>query len=138
LTKSQGKTKLKFPNAKWLSVKQPKAINESWNCEQREEGQRMIKVIVGYKVRRDEDIQPILLKLRSHAMQYPGFMGAENLLSEENSSIIAVIQSWERTEDWKTWEKSSIRQDLLRQARALLEEEPKITIYRVIPTVRWV
>jgi antibiotic biosynthesis monooxygenase (ABM) superfamily enzyme len=98
----------------------------------------MIKVIVGYKVRRDEDIQPILLKLQSHAMQYPGFVGAENLLSEQDSSIIAVIQSWERIEDWKTWEKSSIRQELLRQAQPLLEEAPKVTIYRVIPTVRWV
>jgi antibiotic biosynthesis monooxygenase (ABM) superfamily enzyme len=98
----------------------------------------MIKVIVGYKVKRDEDIQPILLKLRSHAMQYPGFMGAENLLSEEDSSIIAVIKTWERFEDWQAWEKSKIRQGLLREAEALLEEAPKITIYRVIPTVRWV
>jgi antibiotic biosynthesis monooxygenase (ABM) superfamily enzyme len=98
----------------------------------------MIKVIVGYKVRRDEDILPILLKLRAHAMQYPGFMGAENLLSEQDSSIIAVMQSWERIEDWEIWEKSSIRQELLRQAGALLEEEPKVTIYQVIPTVRWV
>jgi antibiotic biosynthesis monooxygenase (ABM) superfamily enzyme len=98
----------------------------------------MIKVIVGYKVRKGEDIQPILLKLRSHAMQYPGFMSAENLCSEEDNSIVAVINTWERVEDWKTWEKSTIRQELLREAEALLEEKPKITIYRLMPTVRWV
>ena len=39
----------------------------------------MIKVIVGYRVKAGKDIRPLLLKLRMNAMQYPGFVGAENL-----------------------------------------------------------
>jgi len=98
----------------------------------------MIKVVVGYKVRRGENIEPILLELRSHAMTYPGFVGAENLLSEKDTSIVAVISTWAKAEDWREWEKSTIRQKLLRQAETLLVEEPKVTINRTAPTMRWV
>jgi hypothetical protein len=35
----------------------------------------MIKVIVGYRVKKDTEIKPLLLKLRMDAMQYPGFVG---------------------------------------------------------------
>jgi heme-degrading monooxygenase HmoA len=97
----------------------------------------MIKVITGYKVRKGEDIRPILLKLGSHALQYPGFIGAENLLSEKDSSIITMIGTWEKAEDWRVWEKLTIGQDLLRQAETSLAEEPRVTIYRVMPPRIW-
>ena len=96
----------------------------------------MIKVIVGYKLTVGADINPILFKLRSHAMQYPGFMGAENLRSYKDSSIVAVVSTWENVEDWRTWEQSKLRQELLREAETLLVEKPKVTIYRMMPTVR--
>jgi heme-degrading monooxygenase HmoA len=98
----------------------------------------MIKVIVGYKVRRGEDITPILLELTSHAMTYPGFVGAENLISEEDFSIIAVISTWEKAEYWRIWEKSTIRQEMLRKAETFLVEAPKVTVYRTTPTLKWV
>ena len=98
----------------------------------------MIKVIIGCKLKEGADIQPILLKLRSHAMQYPGFIGAENPLSKKDSSIVATVSTWEKVEDWRIWEKSKIRQELIRQAERLLAEEPKVTIYRTMPTARWV
>lgn len=97
----------------------------------------MIKVFIGHKVKEDADIQPILLKLRSHAMQYPGFVGAENLLGEKDISIVILVSTWEKTEDWRLWEKSKIRAELYRQAEALLEEEPKVTIYRIVSAQRW-
>ena len=97
----------------------------------------MIKVIVEYKVKRGEDILPILLKLRSHSIIYPGFVGAENLVSEKDSSIVAMLSTWEKVEDWRAWEKSKIRQELLREAEALLEEEPRATTYRTMSTARW-
>jgi len=96
----------------------------------------MIKVIVGYKLKKGADIQPILLKLRSHAMTYPGFVGAENLLSGKDSSIVAMVSTWERIENWKVWEISKIRQDILREAETLLVEEPRVIVYRIMPTVK--
>ena len=98
----------------------------------------MIKVITGYKLKKGADIQPILLKLRSYAITYPGFVGAENLLSEQNISIVATVSTWERVENWRLWEGSKISQEVLRETEALLVEEPKVTIYRIMPTIRWV
>jgi len=98
----------------------------------------MIKVIVGYKVKIREDMEPILMKLRSHAMTYPGFVGEEILINEKNIYIVAVVSTWVKAEDWRAWEKSTVRQKLLRQAEALLVDEPRVTVWRVMPTVRWV
>ena len=97
----------------------------------------MIKVIAGHKVKKDADIQPTLFKLRSHAMQYPGYVGAENLLGEGDTSIVVLVTTWERIDDWRVWGKSKIKEGIYRQAEALLEEEPKVTIYRVVPVQGW-
>jgi heme oxygenase (mycobilin-producing) len=97
----------------------------------------MVKGIIGYKVQNYRDLEPILLKLRSHAMQYPGFVSAENLVSDVDSSVVVVISTWVTIEDWKSWVKSRITQDLLRQAEALLKEKSRITAYRIMPTAEW-
>jgi len=99
----------------------------------------MIKGIVGCKVRKDTDLEPILLKLKSHAAQYQGFKGMENLVSADNASVVATVSTWESPEDWKSWAQSTITQELLRQAEALLVEEPRVTTYRMmVPAVMWV
>ena len=97
----------------------------------------MIKVITGYKLKKGVDIQPVLLRLRSHAMTYPGYVGAENLLNDKDVSIVAIITTWEKVEDWRAWETSTARQEIHREVEALLEEEPRVTIYRIVPTRRW-
>jgi heme-degrading monooxygenase HmoA len=98
----------------------------------------MIRVVVEYKLKAGADIQPVFLKLRSYALTFPGFMAAENLMSEQDSSVAALVSTWETVEDWKEWERSKARQEVLREAEALLEEKPKVTIYRIRPTTRWV
>ena len=97
----------------------------------------MIKGIVGYKVRKDRDLEPILLKLKSHALQYQGFKGMENLFGEENASVVATVSTWENLEDWVSWAQSAITQDILRQAKTLLIEDPRVTTYKMKPAIRW-
>ena len=98
----------------------------------------MIKVIEGYKVKIGEDVNPVLLKIRSQIVQYPGFVGAENFVGAKDGSVIAVVSTWQGVEYWKAWEKSKMRRTLLGQAEELLAEEPRITIYRLQPTTSWV
>lgn len=98
----------------------------------------MIKVIVEFKQKKGADLQPILLKLRYNAMQCPGFINAENLQSIKDSSILTIIQTWEKPEAWWAWGTSKTRQDILREAEGILIEPPKVTLYNVIPTVSWV
>jgi len=97
----------------------------------------MIKGIIGYKVLSYKDVEPILMKLRSHAMQYPGFVGAENLVSEEDFSVVIMISTWETAENWKTWVDSRRTQDLLKEAKSVAMGAARVTAYRSMPTVDW-
>jgi heme-degrading monooxygenase HmoA len=97
----------------------------------------LIKVINGYKLKRGADLQPVLLKLREHAMSYPGYLGADNLVSEKDPSIMAIITTWESAEQWRVWQESKRRAVIMEEAEPLLEEELRVSVYRVIPTARW-
>ena len=98
----------------------------------------MIKVINGYKLKRGADLQPILIKLREHAMSYPGYVGAENLVSDKDPSLMAIITTWESTEQWQVWQDSRRRAVIMKEAEPLLDEELRVSVYRVIPTARWI
>ena len=97
----------------------------------------MVKVIIGYKVKPKKDVLPMLLKLRSHAMTCPGYVGAENLINDKDTSIVAIITTWEDVEYFREWEKSRARKAIMDEYRDSLAEEPKVTIYRIIPTQKW-
>jgi len=97
----------------------------------------MIKVIEGYELKKDADMQPLFLKLRSYAMTFPGFVSAEHIRSVKGSPIAALLYNWASTEDWDIWESSKLRQQLLNEAEALWVSEPRITVYEVIPTSAW-
>jgi heme-degrading monooxygenase HmoA len=97
----------------------------------------MIKVIVGYELKKGADIQPILLKLRSYAMTFPGFISAEHIRSVQDTSIVALLYNWEGLENWQAWEISKLRQQILQEAETLLVSTPRITIYEVLPTSAW-
>jgi antibiotic biosynthesis monooxygenase (ABM) superfamily enzyme len=96
----------------------------------------MIKVIVGYKVKQGAEIQPILSKFMSQKTQYPGFIGTEILRSIKQSSLILEISSWDNDAAWMEWEKSTIRQELLRHTEELLVDQPIVSIWRILPTKR--
>jgi antibiotic biosynthesis monooxygenase (ABM) superfamily enzyme len=97
----------------------------------------MIKVIVGYRLKIGMDIQPVLIKLRSYAMTFSGFVSAENLVNAEDNTIFALVYTWENIENWKTWENTKIRKQILQEAEKLLREQPRVTIYNVVPTTGW-
>jgi heme-degrading monooxygenase HmoA len=97
----------------------------------------MIKVITGYKMNEGADVLPMLIRLRSHAMSFPGYVGAENLMNNHDVSIVAIITTWEDVEYFRDWENSRTRRAIIDEYRDALAEEPKVTIYRIIPTQKW-
>jgi heme-degrading monooxygenase HmoA len=97
----------------------------------------MIKGIIGYKVLDYKNVEPILMQLRSYAMQHPGFITAEFLVSEGDESVGIMISQWETLENWKTWLGSKGTETLLRRARTAVTGTPRITAYRTMPTVEW-
>jgi heme-degrading monooxygenase HmoA len=97
----------------------------------------MIKGIIGYKALDYKNVEPILMQLRSYAMQCPGFITAEFLVSDGDESIGIMISQWETLENWKTWVGSKGTETLLRRARTASTGTPRITAYRTMPTVEW-
>ena len=97
----------------------------------------MIKVIEGLKLNVDADIEPILLKIRTNATQYPGFVSGEFLVGEHDDSIILSITSWHDVEFWRSWSDSRIMKDLYKQAKISLVDEPRVSVYRIMPTRMW-
>ena len=94
----------------------------------------MMKVIEGHKGKPGANMQSLFLEFRSNAMQYPGFMSAENLVSQSDASVVLFISTWDAVENWRLWEKSSIRTKLYQEAEELLGDEPRVSIFTLVPT----
>jgi heme-degrading monooxygenase HmoA len=92
----------------------------------------MIKGIIGYKVLEYRNIEPILMQLRSCAMQYSGFVGAEFLVSEEDRSVGVMISTWKTMENWRTWVGAKGTLEVIQRARTSVTGTPRITAYRTM------
>ncbi len=97
----------------------------------------MVKVIEGYELKNDADIQSLFLRLRLYAMTFPGFVSVEHIRSVKGPPIAALLYNWDRIENWEAWESAKLRQQLLQEADALLVSKPRVTIYTVMPTSAW-
>ena len=97
----------------------------------------MIKVIEGYELKKDADIQSMFMKLRSYAITFRGFISVEYIKSVKGSPIAALLYNWEGLENWEAWETSKLRQQILQEAEAFSVSKPRITIYEVMPTAAW-
>ena len=97
----------------------------------------MIKGVIGYKVLDYKNVESILMQLRSYAMQCPGFITAEFLVSEGDRSVGIMISTRETMENWTKWVGSKGTLALFRRARTAVTGTPRITAYRTLPTVQW-
>jgi len=84
----------------------------------------MIKGVIGYKAADYKNVEPILMQLRSYAMQC-------------DYSVGIMISTWETMEDWTKWVESKGTLTLLRRAKTAVTGTPRITAYRMLPTVEW-
>ena len=69
-------------------------------------------------------ILPLLTKIRSIAMNRPGYISGETLMQIDHPDSLAVICSWQNMEYWHAWKNSDER----KQYEAMLE------IYQSGPT----
>ena len=94
----------------------------------------MIKVIEGHKGKPSVTMQPLFLKFRGAAMQYPGFIGAENLVNRIDGSIVLFISTRDTLENWRLWENSRVRTELYQEAEELSADDPRVSIFTLVPT----
>ncbi len=64
-----------------------------------------------FKIGKKKEIFALFKKLRSAALNQPGYISGETLLEHNDSQHMLVITTWENMESWHRWIKSSKRKE---------------------------
>ena len=94
----------------------------------------MIRAIIERQVKNKESLPHMLQQLRSSAMQWPGYISGETLMSTSDPGKIITISTWRSLEDWEIWEKSEKRAALYQQIEPLLAGKPVVSTYEILAT----
>jgi heme-degrading monooxygenase HmoA len=90
-----------------------------------------IKVIITRKVTRgrERDLLPLLMELRTKAMNQKGYISGETLKGISDPDEFLVISTWKSSEDWKAWEDNPERRAIQSKIDAILEEKTVARAY---------
>jgi len=90
-----------------------------------------VKVIIKRSVPEDKarSMVPLFRKMRSLAMNQDGYISGETLRNINNPEEFIVISSWQSSEAWVRWLKSSERQSIQGEIDALLGGQTQYEIY---------
>jgi heme-degrading monooxygenase HmoA len=90
-----------------------------------------IKVIITRKVTRgrERDLLPLLMELRTKAMNQKGYISGETLKGISDPDEFLVISTWKSSEDWKVWENNPERSEIQSKIDAILEEKTVAKAY---------
>ena len=94
----------------------------------------MIKAIIERRVKPGEDPSSLLRELRAAALQVPGYISGETLVSIEDTATVITISTWRSFDDWNKWAESERRADLYKLIAPHLAAEPRVRTYRLMPT----
>ena len=90
-----------------------------------------VKIIIKREVPTDkqDELRPLLLKLRSMASTQPGYISGVTLRHIDRPQEYLVISTWQSKEDWEAWFNNPKRQELQGQVDALLGQETSYDVY---------
>ena len=90
-----------------------------------------IKVIITRKVAkgREKDLLPLLIELRTKAMNQKGYISGETLKGISDADEFLVISTWQSFEDWKDWEDNPARRQIQGNIDGILEEKTVAKAY---------
>ena len=88
-----------------------------------------VKVFISRPIEEGKDRQAfsLLKKLRSSAMNHPGYISGETLVRTEDPQELVVISTWQSLEDWEAWRESDERKAL---EASMLEIQTEPTSYK--------
>ena len=75
------------------------------------------------------DLMPLLLELRTHATNQPGYISGETLKRVDNPGEQLVISCWKTLESWRAWLTSEKRLSIQEKVDQVLGEKTKYEIY---------
>ena len=90
-----------------------------------------VKIIIKRKIPKGKEAQalPLLLDLRSKAINQPGYISGETLIDVNDPQEYVVIGTWKSVDQWKAWEASKERREIQGKIDALLGEKTVYGIY---------
>ena len=90
-----------------------------------------IKVLIKRKVAsgHEKELNLLFLKMRSNAVQQPGYIGGETLKRLDTSDEYLVISRWQSIDDWSRWLVSPERREVQEKIDALTDDGTKFKIY---------
>ena len=91
----------------------------------------MIKVLIERhcKPDKEEELNKLLEELRSKALQRDGNYSFETLRSVGDHSVWLSIASWTSPEEWKAWQSSPERQEIISKINMLLFESAREAVF---------
>lgn len=90
-----------------------------------------IKIIIKRKVPKgkEDELVPLLVKLRSLAIAQTGYVSGETLINVNDHEDYLVISTWQSVDHWKAWAGSKERADIQDKIDALLGQKTEYGVY---------
>jgi quinol monooxygenase YgiN len=85
----------------------------------------MIRVVLEHKTRDENStdrLVAVIRRVRDEARKQRGFIMGHTLVDVDDPCHVVVISSWQKEEDWKTWDSSYIRMFMLGDIEEELSE----------------
>lgn len=91
----------------------------------------VVKIITQRTVAPDRrgDLQLLLRQLRMKAINQPGYLTGETLISVDNPNTYIVISAWHSLEDWKAWESHPERREIQSKIESMLTTHSQMAVY---------
>lgn len=90
-----------------------------------------VKIITQRTVKPENqgDLQLLLRQLRMKAINQPGYITGETLISVDSPTTYVVISTWHTLEDWKAWEDAAERRDIQSKIEKLLTTHSQMAVF---------
>ncbi len=90
-----------------------------------------VKVVILRKVpvEKAQALKPLLIKLRSLALEQPGYISGETWISRDNPEEALVISNWDSEEKWDAWLNHAEREKVQSEIDTLLGRRTRYQVY---------
>ncbi len=91
----------------------------------------LVKVCIKRRFQKGKvnEIRSLLKEFRSGAMNQPGYISGETLVSYEDPQDVLVIGTWASIESWDAWRRNKSRQELEKMLEIYQEGPTQYTTY---------
>ena len=89
------------------------------------------KIIIERRIKQDclGSILELSVQLRALAVQQPGYISGETLVSAEHDDTHLVISTWRNLSDWRAWEENPERIKIAQEIEKLLVDPPSVKAF---------